>query len=151
VFDGKSQNPVHSLVMDNEDLELDENAVIETDHKLSEYFPVNKYSVYTYDMGDNWEHLIELARVIDNHGSESPYLLEATGPTPPEDVGGVGGYIEFLKIMSDPTHEEYSEAKQWAGYWSPDLEEWRHRPGVMIGGFTIQAQQACTSAEKDVS
>lgn len=131
VFDGKSHEPVQRLVMSDEDLAYDESAILETGHTLSEYFPENKCIVYTYDMGDNWEHFIELVRVIDGCDTEPPYLLAATGKTPPEDVGGVGGFIDFREIMLDPKHEGYSETKKWAGYWQPELGEWESRPHVI--------------------
>ncbi len=63
-------------------------------------------------MGDNWENNIELVRVIEAHSEESPYLLEASGQTPPEDVGGVGGFIDFREIMLDPTHLDYLQTKE---------------------------------------
>ena len=47
-------------------------------------------------------------RIIDEHNEESPYLLEASGQTPPEDVGGVGGFIDFREIMLDTGHPEYT-------------------------------------------
>jgi hypothetical protein len=131
VFDGKNRKPVHRLVMYEESLEYVENAVLETGHTLSEYFPANKRIIYTYDMGDSWEHLITLVRVIDEYDEESPYLLEATGQDPPEDVGGVGGYINFREIMLDPKHEDYPETKEWAGYWQPELRDWQSRPQVI--------------------
>jgi len=34
---------------------------------------------------------------------------------PPEDVGGLGGYFEFLEAMSDPQHEEHESMIQWWG------------------------------------
>jgi hypothetical protein len=34
---------------------------------------------------------------------------------PPEDVGGVSGYKEFLEVIFDPTHEEYEHLVGWAG------------------------------------
>jgi len=68
-------------------------------HTLTEFLPEHKHMLYTYDMGDNWEHAIQLMRVIEEHGKESPYLLEASGQTPPEDVGGVGGFVNFRQII----------------------------------------------------
>ena len=82
-------------------------------------------------MGDDWEHKIQLVREIEAHHQQSPYLLEANGQTPPEDVGGVGGYMAFLEIILDPNHPEYSSMKEWAGYWSPQLCEWDQRPRVI--------------------
>jgi hypothetical protein len=132
VFDGNSLEPVYRIVMRKEDLDYDEGAVLEAEHKLSEYFPKYKYILYTYDKGDSWEHTIKLVRVFDEHDAESPYLLEATGQSPPEDVGGVGGYIDFREIMLNPEHADYPETKEWAGYWQPELYEWESRPHVII-------------------
>jgi len=33
----------------------------------------------------------------------------------PEDVGGVTGYEDFIKIMKNPGHEEYESMLAWAG------------------------------------
>lgn len=62
---------------------------------------------------------------------ESPYLVEASGQAPPEDVGGVSGFLDFRKIMLDPRHPEYAETKEWAGYWQPELSNWESRPHVV--------------------
>lgn len=131
VFDGKAHEPVVRLVSSEEELSYDDTALLMSGHRLSEFLSGNKRILYTYDMGDNWEHEIELVRIIEEHHEESPYLLEATGQTPPEDVGGVGGFIDFRSIMLDPGHPEYKEMKDWSGYWSPELREWERRPRVI--------------------
>jgi hypothetical protein len=35
---------------------------------------------------------------------------------PPEDVGGVPGYAEFLLVFADPAHEEHDNVRHWNGY-----------------------------------
>jgi len=35
---------------------------------------------------------------------------------PPEDVGGIGGFLNFREIMLNPSHPEYMEMKEWAKY-----------------------------------
>jgi len=127
----KSGETVTRLVMRKEILTFDNEAVLEGGRKLSEYFPEHKRMIYTYDMGDNWEHYIELVRVIEDQDEESPYLLEAIGQTPPENVGGVGGFVEFREIMLDPNHRNYAETKERAGYWSQELREWDTKPKVI--------------------
>ena len=87
--------------------------------------PQHKRIIYTYDMGDNWKHEIELMRVIEDYDEESPYLLEAKGQAPPEDVGGVWGFLNFCEIMSNPSHLRYEEMKEWARYFG--------RQNLMIG------------------
>lgn len=131
VFDSKDGKPVVRLVMNEEDLAYDKEAILESSRKLSEYFPKHKHMLYTYDMGDNWEHTIEFVREIEEHYEESPFLLEAEGQTPPEDVGGVPGFIEFREIMLDQNHPEYVSTKEWVGYWSPELREWDTKPKVI--------------------
>lgn len=109
------------------DLEFDSDAVVMKDHNLSDVFPENKKMIYTYDFGDNWEHHIELVQVIEEYDGELPYLLEAKGQTPPEDVGGIGGFIDFRKIMLDVNNPNYEETKVWSRYWSPELSEWNKK------------------------
>lgn len=120
------------LVMSEEDRSYDEDAILETGHRLSEFFPEYRELTYTYDMGDNWEHKIELVREIDNHRDESPYLLEASGQAPPEDVGGVPGFIDFRAVMLDPKHPDHRQMQEWAGYWSLELSVWETKPKVIL-------------------
>ncbi len=119
------------LVPNEEDLKYDENAILINEHTLDEFFPKYKDMIYTYDMGDHWEHEIQLIRVIEEHHEESPYLLEAKGQAPPEDVGGIPGFLRFLQIMQNPNDPEYDEIKTWARYWMPDLWEHETKPKVL--------------------
>ena len=41
--------------------------------------------------------------------------LDGRRACPPEDVGGIGGYENFLEIIRDPNHEEHEEILIWAG------------------------------------
>lgn len=131
VFANDESKPTARLVPSEDDLEYDENAVLMKEHILSEFLPQCKAIRYTYDMGDNWEHEIQLVRVLDEYDKESPCLLEASGQTPPEDVGGVGGFVNFREIMLNPDHPEYMKIKEWAKYWTTELSEWRGYPQVI--------------------
>jgi hypothetical protein len=128
ITDEKIKKTVVRIVSNEEDLEYDESAVLMEGHTLAEFFPEHKQMLYTYDMGDNWEHIIQLVRVIEEYDGELPYLLEASGQTPPEDVGGVGGFISFREIMLNPEHPEYAEMKEWSRYWTPELGKWESHP-----------------------
>lgn len=129
IYEEGKDEPVEMLTPYEEDLTYYDIAVKIKDQKLSDYFP--KKIIYTYDMGDDWQHEIKFLRVIEKHDQESPYLLEAKGQTPPEDVGGIGGYIEFRNIMLNPKHPQYKEMKTWAGYWRTELNEWETLPRVI--------------------
>ncbi len=46
-------------------------------------------------------------------GFSYPWLIEAKGRCPPEDVGGPPGYDELLNILASPKHEQHAEMNQW--------------------------------------
>ena len=72
--------------------------------------------IYVYDFGDNWRHEVVLENVIPvNHVVKTPICFGGERRCPPENVGGVRGYGEFLEVISDPTHEEYEHLAGWAG------------------------------------
>ena len=86
--------------------------------KIARYFtPQNPKAVHRYDFGDGWEHLIELE---DIHAREAgityPQCLGGKRASPPEDCGGPCGYTELLRIIKDPTHEEYADKTGWLEY-----------------------------------
>lgn len=71
---------------------------------------------YEYDFGDGWEHLIEFeSRVTPGPGERRPRCVEGQGACPPEDVGGVWGYADFLEAIADPDHEEHESFLEWVG------------------------------------
>ena len=71
---------------------------------------------YVYDFGDGWEHEIVVEK-MEPLDPEQPYPSLVTGKRacPPEDCGGVHGYLRLLRILADPRHEEHVELREWAG------------------------------------
>ena len=131
VYDQRSGELITALVPFVEDLEFHPKAALQEGHTLSEFFPEHESILYTYDMGDGWEHRIELVRVIEDYDQDSPYLLEASGQAPPEDVGGVPGFMSFREIMLDPKHPDHEELKAWAGLWKLELSARRSEPQII--------------------
>jgi Plasmid pRiA4b ORF-3-like protein len=71
---------------------------------------------YEYDFGDDWEHEVVLEKIERMEGGlPRPVCLGGERRCPPEDVGGVHGYQEFLEAILDPKHEEYERLVRWAG------------------------------------
>ena len=63
---------------------------------------------YMYDFGDGWEHDVLVEEILPAQpGVEYPLCLAGERRGPPEDVGGIWGYDEFLKAIRNPKHEDH--------------------------------------------
>ena len=63
---------------------------------------VGQKLLYTYDMGDNWEHqiLVEaIEEVAAGAAPAGPQCLAGRRAAPPEDCGGLYGYYEILELL----------------------------------------------------
>jgi len=72
---------------------------------------------YLYDFGDSWEHelVLEESRYFNPDLRTELVCLDGQRACPPEDVGGVPGYFEFLNALKDPNHEEHESYTEWSG------------------------------------
>ncbi len=72
--------------------------------------------LYVYDFGDDWRHDIFIESVRDGEVDvDYPVLVGGERRCPPEDVGGVPGFMEFLNAALDPLHVEHNEVVTWYG------------------------------------
>jgi len=71
---------------------------------------------YEYDFGDGWKHEVLFeGRHPAEPGKRCPLCLDGARACPPEDVGGVGGYVDFLAAIADPDDERHDELREWIG------------------------------------
>ncbi|MBP7403220.1 MAG: hypothetical protein KBA30_11440, partial [Clostridia bacterium] len=77
--------------------------------------------LYRYDFGDGWEHSITWEEPVEAYDGPLPVCLDGAGTAPPEDVGGPGGYTEFLDIVRQVRNSrKKQEMLEWAA-----CQEWR--------------------------
>jgi hypothetical protein len=81
--------------------------------KVDKLLEKNRVLKYIYDFGDYWEHKIVLEKIFIDYEFGYPLLLEGEGACPPEDVGGMGAYQEFLEAWNDPRNPEHEAMRQW--------------------------------------
>jgi len=124
---GWDDNHLHEFYVKNEfdnyimigtpDDEIGKAAFPERDEKLADYFTKeNDFCNYIYDFGDDWEHKIVLEKIVQrDHTKKYPLALKGKRACPPEDCGGIFGYLEILEILQDKKHEDYDELIQWLG------------------------------------
>lgn len=77
---------------------------------------------YRYDFGDGWRHTVKVEQidpVPDGHAVRMT-CLGGRRRCPPEDVGGVHGYQEYLAAIGDRRHPEHKAMLRWRGPFDPD-------------------------------
>ena len=82
--------------------------------KIDDYLEQYKEIRYTYDFGDNWCFIIKLEEIVNDYYFGFPTLLDGAETAPPEDVGGIHGFYEFLEAYYNPKHTAYEDMKTWA-------------------------------------
>ena len=71
---------------------------------------------YEYDFGDSWIHQLVVEKVLPPEpGQQYPVCVKGKRACPPEDVGGVWGYDDFLEAIRNPDHPEHEDYLVWVG------------------------------------
>ena len=88
----------------------------ETKAKLNQLVAEKSKFLYTYDMGDSWDHEILVEKILPRETDRLyPTCLTGKRSCPPEDCGGVWGYAEFVAAIQDPDHPDHEDMLEWIG------------------------------------
>lgn len=72
--------------------------------------------VYEYDFGDGWEHeVVQEGISRPDAGVTYPVCVDGERACPPEDCGGIPGYMHLLEALRDESHPEHNELLEWVG------------------------------------
>ena len=75
---------------------------------------------YEYDFGDGWEHEVLLEQVTESEpGIRYPRCIDGERACPPEDVGGVYGFADYVQAITNPNHSEHDELLEWSRPFDP--------------------------------
>ena len=78
--------------------------------------------LYEYDFGDSWLHEVLFEGCPSpEKGKKYPLCVEGARACPPEDVGGMGGFYEYLEAIADPKHNEHEHFMEWSGPFDPEM------------------------------
>lgn len=97
--------------------ELDREERDDRKTKLQGLLSQGQKFTYLYDFGDSWTHNITVEKIEtrpDYMGSAT--IIDGERAGPPEDVGGTGGYEEFLDaILHRKRSQEAKDYLRWIG------------------------------------
>jgi hypothetical protein len=92
--------------------QLEDERKVRLDHLLREW----QRLVYEYDFGDGWTHELLVEKVLEpDERIQYPLCVAGARACPPEDVGGVGGYENFLEALREHEHEQHDQVLTWVG------------------------------------
>ncbi len=98
---------------DYADLAVVDERMVQLDQIAAE---VGVRFVYEYDFGDSWEHALVVEQILSlDFRVAYPRCIDGKRACPPEDVGGISGYMEFLAAIHNPRHPEHAEWLDWVG------------------------------------
>jgi len=77
-------------------------------------------ALYEYDFGDGWVHDVRLEKDIPvPAGMSLPHCVEGKRACPPEDCGGVYGYVDIVRMVRDPKFKPEGQSREemleWLG------------------------------------
>jgi Plasmid pRiA4b ORF-3-like protein len=71
---------------------------------------------YVYGFGDHLQHTIQIGKAVPLPEAQFvSFCVDGQNACPPEDVGGVDGYLNLLSILDNPAHEEHADMISWLG------------------------------------
>ena len=71
---------------------------------------------YEYDFGDSWHHVLKLEKILPaDPDEEYPICVTGRRACPPEDVGGIWGYTDFLEAIADKANPDHGTWVEWVG------------------------------------
>ena len=86
--------------------------------KINNYLEKYKEIKYNYDFGDDWWFTVKLEEIVEDYYFGYPTLLDGAETAPPEDVGGIHGFYEYLEAYQDTKHPEHSDMMSWVEDWN---------------------------------
>ena len=111
-----TQDGRYGMKADDFDSGWEDDLVDESKVKIKDVFSHEGDSVlYEYDFGDGWEHKITLEKILPFDNKQIlPCCVKGKRGCPPEDVGGIWGYEEFIEKWVDENHPEHEDMRGWA-------------------------------------
>ncbi|HOG48873.1 MAG TPA: plasmid pRiA4b ORF-3 family protein, partial [Anaerolineae bacterium] len=78
---------------------------------------------YEYDLGDGWMHDVVVERIVPpDPEAQYPVCLAGERACPPEDVGGINGYYDFLDALQNARLAGHASVLEWiGGHFEPDV------------------------------
>ena len=89
-----------------------------SEYALCDLLGADEEMMFVYDFGDTWRLTVKAVECVKYKRDEKPTvrLIDGENACPPNDVGGIDGYKEMLRVIKEePDGEEAQEYYTWLG------------------------------------
>ena len=123
---GWTNSHLHNFEVDGKTFSVSyneyENEDLDTENKIAKFLNrKGQKALYTYDLGDNWEHKIEVVDILEKEKNlKYPLCLAGERNAPPEDCGSVPGYENVMRALNDKGGKEDLDLLEWLGDYDPE-------------------------------
>ena len=110
-----AEEPIHIGIPIEPEFEDEEPVVPGWDYTIKRFIEGEPNKIeYVYDLGDNWQHTIELQETLPaEQGVKYPRCVAGERSSPPEDCGGSHGYVGLLVSLFDPSDPQHEDMVAW--------------------------------------
>ena len=116
----KNKNEMSTVYFNKDNKFYDRPYKLTKNLRIDDFLNENGKCEYVYYIGVYWVHRLKLINIHPKPiGVNKVLCINGINDSPPEDVGGVGGYLYFLEVLSDKEHPDYNHLKSWATMMNP--------------------------------
>lgn len=112
-----------------------------SEYVIDDYLEQVRSYTFTYDYGDDWEHLVQIEKVLEDYEKNYPQVVKYKGNLPLEDCGGLWGYQKLKEHLADPEDPEHEDAMEWSGG-SADIEYDLEGANEFLAGMYLKDRKA---------
>lgn len=106
---GEAQESAQAGYEDGQQMESNDIMIGELLDKEGDQFK------YLYDYGDYWQHEVIVDKISPHTLLTNSICIDGKMCCPPEDVGGIRGYIASLDILKNKKQPEHKDTVRWFG------------------------------------
>ncbi|MDL2212022.1 plasmid pRiA4b ORF-3 family protein [Erysipelotrichaceae bacterium OttesenSCG-928-M19] len=106
-FEFKYQNLRIEEKSDDDEFSFGYEVLAANETYINEFIENNEWFSYTYDFGDDWQHRINVEKIVDNYDNNFAQVIKFKGGSPLEDSGHDLSYLDEYDI--DYVNEELED------------------------------------------
>lgn len=147
----------HSEILVEENPEnmgwIDKEVLDAIDTPIESFMDSEDWFTYIYDFGADWEHRVEIEKILPENEFDYPMVLKYKGNTPYENSDDIYDYYHILEVLEISKNPEYDSMKEQVSEF-PDEQYDLELTNAVLKKYTLsettRAPMSCSEIYKSV-